>query len=164
MLDFGLVSLVFTRGEKGVHGRVSVTCVATSNSLFTYPVMSDSTQPDRVWKVVVVPTVSSREGSDFNFTDSSDDQKRILSCSLREENAVVLYVTGSVGRNIWCTVWSAHVRQIWWNTSVGHRIAGKVSFSAAGATSQHRQHGRRIEMLRVTQQPSNQFSLADSNP
>jgi hypothetical protein len=67
------------------------------------------------------------------------------------------------GTEYMCTVRSAYVRQICCNTSVWcHGIAGKVSFPAAGATSRQRQHGRRIEMLRVTQQPSNQFSLADS--
>ena len=69
-----------TGGDEGNHGKVSVTCIATSNSLFTYPVTADYTRPDRVRRVVVVPTVSSREGSDDNFTDPSDDQKRVLCC------------------------------------------------------------------------------------
>ena len=70
-----------TGGDEGDYGKVSVTCIATTNSLFTYPVTADYTRPDRVRRVVVVPTVSSREGPDDNFNEPSDDQKRML-CSL----------------------------------------------------------------------------------
>ncbi|KAG7358006.1 hypothetical protein IV203_014593 [Nitzschia inconspicua] len=67
-----------TGGDEGPYGKVSVTSIMSCNKLFKYDAMNEYTRPDRIRRVVVIPTVTNRRTENRHYEEGSDNDKAQL--------------------------------------------------------------------------------------